>query len=176
MLTMDRMNFDFYIWSTDRFVRAMTATFDVSVPLNLEVTPAGLQPVIENLGVDTPFFEFATHNQFGMYPEYGLDSRVREDRGSRLVENQRGVGQILENAFDPVLLECGDLRRGHDLRLVLLEEFDAFFRERHEAVEAANELAHLSARFDLCTSSNKVLAAMLRCLKRSKKTASDTRK
>ncbi|NUQ78291.1 MAG: hypothetical protein HUU21_32585, partial [Polyangiaceae bacterium] len=43
--------FDFYIWSSDRFIRFMTATFDLDVPVNLTVTPNGLQPVITKLGV-----------------------------------------------------------------------------------------------------------------------------
>lgn len=43
--------FDFYMWSTDRFIRFMTATFDLDVPVNLTVTPNGLQPVITKLGV-----------------------------------------------------------------------------------------------------------------------------
>lgn len=51
-LRMDQLGFDFYVWSHDRFVRALTATFDVEIPLNLEVTPDGLQPVIEELLVD----------------------------------------------------------------------------------------------------------------------------
>lgn len=44
-------NFDFYIWSTDRFIRFMTATFDLDVPINLAVTPDGLLPVLDKIGV-----------------------------------------------------------------------------------------------------------------------------
>jgi hypothetical protein len=50
-VAMKEAAFDFYIWSTDRFIRFMTATFDLDVPVNLVVTPDGLQPVITKLGV-----------------------------------------------------------------------------------------------------------------------------
>ncbi len=43
--------FDFYIWSTDRFIRFMTATFDLDVPINLAVTKDGLLPVLDKIGV-----------------------------------------------------------------------------------------------------------------------------
>jgi hypothetical protein len=42
---------DFYIFSLDRFIRFMTATFDLTVPVNLTVSSAGLTPVIQNIGV-----------------------------------------------------------------------------------------------------------------------------
>ncbi len=51
-LTMPQVSFDFYVWSLDRYIRAFTATMDLDVPLNLEVTDEGLLPVIEDLGVD----------------------------------------------------------------------------------------------------------------------------
>jgi len=49
---LDQASFDFYVWSLDRFVRFMTATFDLDVPANLVVTPEGLVPVIETVGVN----------------------------------------------------------------------------------------------------------------------------
>lgn len=48
---MNEAAFDFYIFSLDRFIRFMTVTFDLDVPVNLVVTPDGLQPVISKLGV-----------------------------------------------------------------------------------------------------------------------------
>jgi hypothetical protein len=51
-VTMEKASFDFYIFSLDRFIRFMTATFDLDVPVNLDVTPAGLAPVIGTLGVN----------------------------------------------------------------------------------------------------------------------------
>ncbi len=50
-VTLDDASFDFYILSHDRFIRFMTATFDLRVPLNLTVTPEGLVPVIETIGI-----------------------------------------------------------------------------------------------------------------------------
>jgi hypothetical protein len=50
-LAIPKLSFDFYVFSLDRYVRAMTATMDLDIPLNLEVTPDGLVPVIEALGV-----------------------------------------------------------------------------------------------------------------------------
>ncbi|MBM4373639.1 MAG: hypothetical protein FJ095_01030 [Deltaproteobacteria bacterium] len=41
------MAIDFYVWSLDRFIRAMTVTTDLQVPANLSVTPEGLTPVIK---------------------------------------------------------------------------------------------------------------------------------
>ncbi len=40
---------DFYVWSLDRFIRFMTYSFDLDVPLNLTVTPDGLVPVLEKI-------------------------------------------------------------------------------------------------------------------------------
>ncbi|MBW2453924.1 MAG: hypothetical protein JRI68_05420 [Deltaproteobacteria bacterium] len=51
-LTMPQVSFDFYVWSLDRYIRAFTATMDLDVPVNLEVTEEGLVPVIEDLGVE----------------------------------------------------------------------------------------------------------------------------
>ena len=48
---MEKASFDFYLWSLDRFIRFMTATYDLDVPVNLTVTPEGLVPVLETIGV-----------------------------------------------------------------------------------------------------------------------------
>lgn len=48
---LNQASFDFYIWSTDRFIRFMTATFDLDVPINLAVTKDGLLPVLDKIGV-----------------------------------------------------------------------------------------------------------------------------
>jgi len=50
-ITLPNASFDFYVWSLDRFIRFMTATFDLDVPLNLTVTPDGLKPVLKDIGV-----------------------------------------------------------------------------------------------------------------------------
>ncbi len=43
------LQIDFYIWSLDRYIRAMTITTDLEVPANLTVTPDGLTPVIKTI-------------------------------------------------------------------------------------------------------------------------------
>ncbi|HRI71269.1 MAG TPA: hypothetical protein PK156_43850, partial [Polyangium sp.] len=50
-IKLNQASFDFYIWSTDRFIRFMTATFDLDVPVNLTVTKDGLLPVLDKIGV-----------------------------------------------------------------------------------------------------------------------------
>ena len=47
-------SFDFYFWSLDRYIRILTATFDLDIPVNLTVTPDGLAPVIKSVGVNNP--------------------------------------------------------------------------------------------------------------------------
>lgn len=49
---MPKASFDFYVWSLDRYIRFMSATFDLDVPVNLVVTPEGLQPVLSKIGVE----------------------------------------------------------------------------------------------------------------------------
>jgi hypothetical protein len=48
---LDQASFDFYIFSLDRFIRFMTATFDLDVPVNLSVGPMGITPTVGTLGV-----------------------------------------------------------------------------------------------------------------------------
>jgi hypothetical protein len=50
-IKLNQASFDFYMFSLDRFVRFMTATFDLDVPVNLTVTPAGLTPVLKTINV-----------------------------------------------------------------------------------------------------------------------------
>lgn len=50
-LELNGIEFDFYVWSLDRFLRVFTAKFDLAVPANLEVTEEGLVPVIEDVEV-----------------------------------------------------------------------------------------------------------------------------
>ncbi len=51
-LRMEQVSFDFYAWSLDRYIRTLTATMDIDVPVNLEVTPEGLLPVLDDLGIE----------------------------------------------------------------------------------------------------------------------------
>jgi MYXO-CTERM domain-containing protein len=50
-LTMNQVSIDFYAWSLDRYIRAMTLTMDLDIPVNLEAGPEGLTPVIADIGV-----------------------------------------------------------------------------------------------------------------------------
>ncbi len=50
-LELNGATFDFYIWSSDRFIRFMTASFDIKAPVNLSVTPDGLVPVLDKLSI-----------------------------------------------------------------------------------------------------------------------------
>lgn len=50
-IKLNQAAFDFYVFSLDRYIRFMTATFDLDVPLNLTVTPDGLAPVLQKIGV-----------------------------------------------------------------------------------------------------------------------------
>jgi hypothetical protein len=57
-ITLPQFALDFYVWSDDRYVRAMTYTADLSIPINLSthVDPTtnptgGLLPVLGNIGV-----------------------------------------------------------------------------------------------------------------------------
>ena len=52
-----QMSFDFYVWSLDRYVRALSATADLDVPVNLTMTPDGLLPVIDSIGVQNATVE-----------------------------------------------------------------------------------------------------------------------
>lgn len=45
------MAIDFYVWSLDRYIRFMTYTVDVDLPLNLTVTPEGLVPVLNKINL-----------------------------------------------------------------------------------------------------------------------------
>lgn len=51
-LKLQQAGFDFYMFSTDRYIRFMTATFDIEAPVNLTVTPEGLVPVLETLKIE----------------------------------------------------------------------------------------------------------------------------
>jgi MYXO-CTERM domain-containing protein len=50
-LRLPQVSFDFYVFSLDRYIRALTATMDIEAPINLMVGPEGLSPLIEDLTV-----------------------------------------------------------------------------------------------------------------------------
>jgi hypothetical protein len=49
-ITLKTFAVDFYVWSDDRFVRVFTYTADLTIPVNLTSSSAGLLPVIGNIG------------------------------------------------------------------------------------------------------------------------------
>ncbi len=51
LVSLRQVSLDFYFFSLDRFIRFMTATYDLSVPVELSVGPDGLTPGIANIGV-----------------------------------------------------------------------------------------------------------------------------
>ncbi len=48
------LSIDFYVWSLDRYIRFMTYTVDIDLPLNLTVTPDGLVPVVDKINLLNP--------------------------------------------------------------------------------------------------------------------------
>ena len=51
---LDQAMLDFYAWSSDRYVRILTAQFDFDVPINLEVGPDGITPKLDKINVANP--------------------------------------------------------------------------------------------------------------------------
>ncbi|MBE7480843.1 MAG: hypothetical protein HS104_12785 [Polyangiaceae bacterium] len=56
-VTMNKLEIDFYVWSSDRFIRAFTAGFDITAPVNLDVTAEGLAPVLDKVSVTNPILK-----------------------------------------------------------------------------------------------------------------------
>ncbi len=42
---------DFYVWSEDRYVRGFTFTADLTIPINIQSSAAGIQPVLGTLAI-----------------------------------------------------------------------------------------------------------------------------
>ncbi|MCC6554351.1 MAG: hypothetical protein IT372_15320 [Polyangiaceae bacterium] len=89
---MDQAAFDFYLWSLDRYIRFMTATFDLDVPVNLVVTPEGLVPVLETIGVNN-----GTVTNSGLLRENPQD--IADALGG-LIASQ--VGQAVGGGISPI--------------------------------------------------------------------------
>ncbi|AKT40427.1 MYXO-CTERM sorting domain-containing protein [Chondromyces crocatus] len=91
-LQLDQASFDFYMWSLDRYIRFMTATYDLDVPVNLEVTPEGLAPVLNKVGVKN-----------GKVTNSGLLTGDPDGIAAALAELIEGqVGQALGGGIDPI--------------------------------------------------------------------------
>jgi hypothetical protein len=51
---LDEAMIDFYVWSSDRFIRVFTAQFDLDVPINLTISEEGITPVLDKIYVNNP--------------------------------------------------------------------------------------------------------------------------
>jgi len=51
-LTFTNLALDFYVWSEERYVRIFTLTSNLSIPINLTPSAAGLQPALGAVGVE----------------------------------------------------------------------------------------------------------------------------
>ena len=90
-VTMNKLEIDFYVWSSDRFIRAFTASFDIVAPVNLDVTAEGLAPVLDKVEVKNPLLK---------------NSLLREDE-KKAAQSLAGIvaGQIgtaLGGAINPI--------------------------------------------------------------------------
>jgi hypothetical protein len=106
-LELPGIEFDFYVWSTDRFLRVFTAKFDLAVPANLEITPEGLQPVIEDVEVANGSVVNA-----GLLAE---DPQMLADAIASLISGQ--VGSLLAGGIPPI--DVSGALEGYGLRLAL---------------------------------------------------------
>ena len=54
-VTMKELAIDFYIWSSDRYIRAFSSSFDLVIPVNLDVNDQSqLAPVVDKIEVNNP--------------------------------------------------------------------------------------------------------------------------
>lgn len=50
-IDLNGLGIDFYVWSSDRYIRAFSSAFDLGVPINLSVSKEGLSPQISDLTI-----------------------------------------------------------------------------------------------------------------------------
>lgn len=50
-LDLNDLGIDFYVWSSDRYIRAFSSSFNLGIPINLSVSPQGLTPQISELAI-----------------------------------------------------------------------------------------------------------------------------
>lgn len=91
-ITLNKLNIDFYVWSSDRYIRAFTAQLDIVAPVNLDVTPAGLAPVIDKVQVNNPSLANAD-----LLRE---DEQKAADALASIVASQ--IGSALGGAISPI--------------------------------------------------------------------------
>jgi hypothetical protein len=105
---LDKFNIDFYLWSSDRFMRAFTASFDIVAPVNLDVTEQSeLVPVINEVVVNNP--------QIFNADLLREDEAAAADALAGIVAGQ--VGSALGGAIGPISLN--DLVGGFGLTLTI---------------------------------------------------------
>ena len=85
---------DFYVWSEDRYIRAFTLTADLTIPLNIQSSAAGIQPVIGTLVIANGV---VTNNVLITDPAASIASALSGVLGSI-------VGQLLGSAIPPINL------------------------------------------------------------------------
>jgi hypothetical protein len=111
-ILMPQASVDFYIWSLDRFIRFMTVTVDLDVPMNLTVTPEGLVPVLQDVGVNN-----ATVTNSALLSE---DPATLAAAISDLVAGQ--VGSALGGGISPI--DLNGMLSSLGLQLVIPETVD----------------------------------------------------
>lgn len=91
-LGLNKFIIDFYVFSSDRYIRAFSASFDLVVPVNLDVTDAGLAPVIDKLQVNNPLLSNA--------PLLREDEKQAAEALAGIISG--AVGSALGGAIDPI--------------------------------------------------------------------------
>lgn len=83
-ITLPRVALDFYTWSEERYVRFMTLTTDISLPVNLQPDAMGLQPALGEARVEMGSSRRSTRSSSRTTPpSSGPSCRASSDRRSR---------------------------------------------------------------------------------------------
>ncbi len=85
---------DFYVWSEDRYIRGFTMTADLTIPLNIQSSAAGIQPVLGTLVIANPV---VTNNVLITDSPDAIGSALSGVLGSI-------VGQLLGSSIPPINL------------------------------------------------------------------------
>jgi hypothetical protein len=85
---------DFYVWSEDRYVRAFTYTADLTIPVNITSSSAGILPAIGTLGIANAN---VTNNVLITDSPGNVSNALTSIIGSL-------VGQLLGSGFSPINL------------------------------------------------------------------------
>jgi len=92
-VTMPQLTIDFYVWSSDRYIRAFSTSFDVVVPVNLDVNDQSqLTPVLDKIDVSNPKLFNA--------PLLREDEKSAADALAKIIAGQ--VGGALGGSISPV--------------------------------------------------------------------------